>query len=196
MHPQFTNPTKKTLKYFRQIASQTHSQDRWVALHRQDLMAQFGVFLTYIGYLSGNPKRLEQFRSDLELAENTYASCLGMAATLIQYGQSKHWEVAQSLLEKAIVMMDEIIPKKQQAHYYYLKGFLDYRRQNPQMALKNFELAISIYPHPENSAAQNLLQLYVTNRQKSQYLELRHRLFKSRNVPKLIHQLDQQVRKL
>ena len=134
--------------------------DRWERVRRNGLLSQYGRYLGLI-YFSGDPGFLDSMRELFRLAEGSYACLLGMAATLIEHGNSSHWEQVSAWLDRAETLKHEALKKKTLARLYYLKGSLLQKQGKRVDAVASFGKSRDIYPHPDNKALEALEQYKV-----------------------------------
>ena len=129
--------------------------DRWERVRRNGLLFQYGRYLGLI-YFSGDQGLLNSMRELFRLAEGSYASLIGMATTLVEHGNSSHWEQVSAWLDRAEPLKYEALKKQTLARLYYLKGSLLEKQGKRVEAVASFAKSRDIYPHPENKALEAL----------------------------------------
>ena len=129
--------------------------DRWERVRRNGLLFQYGRYLGLI-YFSGDQGLLNSMRELFRLAEGSYASLIGMATTLVEHGNSSHWEQVSAWLDRAEPLKYEALKKQTQARLYYLKGSLLEKQGKRVEAVASYAKSRDIYPHPENKALEAL----------------------------------------
>ena len=129
--------------------------DRWERVRRNGLLFQYGRYLGLI-YFSGDQGLLNSMRELFRLAEGSYASLIGMATTLVEHGNSSHWEQVSAWLDRAEILKYEALKKQTLARLYYLKGSLLEKQGKRVEAVASFAKSRDIYPHPENKALEAL----------------------------------------
>ena len=134
--------------------------DRWERVRRNGLLFQYGRYLGLI-YFSGDPGLLNSMRELFRLAEGSYACLIGMTATLVEHGNSSHWEQVSAWLDRAEMLKHEALKKQSLARLYYLKGRLLEKQGKRVEAVAFFGKSRDIYPHPKNKALEALEQYKV-----------------------------------
>ena len=129
--------------------------DRWERVRRNGLLFQYGRYLGLI-YFSGDQGLLNSMRELFRLAEGSYASLIGMATTLVEHGNSSHWEQVSAWLDRAEPLKYEALKKQTLARLYYLKGSLLEKQGKRVEAVASYAKSRDIYPHPENKALEAL----------------------------------------
>ena len=79
-------------------------------MRRNELLFQYGRYLGLI-YFIDEPVFLDPMQELFGLAEGSYASLLGMATTLIENGNSPHWEQVSAWLAKAETLKHEALKR-------------------------------------------------------------------------------------
>ena len=181
-------------EYFRRAALQKEHTDRWILHHRDTLMATFGEYFAQIVYLSGAQNAKDKYGAYLDLAASNYLGKLSIISVLVQHGPKSQYETLWKWLDEAEIIMGENPLKKQSSRLYYLKGYLAAGSGGIEEAINYFKQSIAIYPHPENSAVLNLLQIYAARDMKDEYHMLRARIYRDGRVPPIIKELDRKMR--
>ena len=135
--------------------------DRWERQVRNSLMFQYGKYLGVVFY-SENSIYLDSMTTLFELAENNYTCLLGMATSMLQYGNDSHWDSVSRWLYLAEGLKDQSTSKAMLARLYYLRGFLAQSQGKHRYAIEQLRLSRDIYPHPDNGAVE-LLSQYQSN---------------------------------
>lgn len=134
--------------------------DRWERVRRNELLSKYGRYLGLI-YFSGDPGLLNSMRELFRLAEKSYACLISMSSTLIENGNSSHWEQVSAWLDRAEILKHEALKKHTLARLYYLKGSLLEKQGKRVEAVASFGKSRDIYPHPDNTALEALKQYKV-----------------------------------
>ena len=142
-------------QYFAQLIAR-QPINRWERVRRNELLFQYGRYLGLV-YFSGDPI-LDPMQDSFRLGEGSYAGLIGMATTLIENGNSSHWEQVSAWLAKAETLKHEALKKKTLAWLYYLEGSLLQQQGQKMAAIAAFRKSRDLYPHPENKALKALDQ--------------------------------------
>ena len=130
--------------------------DRWERFTRNRWLHRYGRYLGVV-YFSNNPLYLNTMQKLFKLAESNYACLIGMASSLLQYGNKpEHWDQAATWLSTAETLKHEALSKSYLAILYFQKGRLLQRQGRNVEALAFFRQSRFIYPHPDNPAVISL----------------------------------------
>ena len=146
-------------EYFAHLIAQ-QPIDRWERVRRNELLFQYGRYLGLI-YFSGDWELIDSMRELFHLAEESYTCLIALANTLIDHGNSAHWEQVAAWLGKAETLKHEALKKASLAQLYYLKGILLQKQGQRVGAVASFRMSHTIHPHPDNKASEALEQLKI-----------------------------------
>ena len=135
--------------------------DRWERQVRNSLMFRYGKYLGVVLY-SENSIYLDSMTNLFELAEDSYTCLLGMATSMLQYGNESHWDSVSRWLALAEGLKDQSTSKAMLARLYYLRGFLAQSQGKHRYAIEQLKISRYIYSHPNNGAVE-LLSQYQSN---------------------------------
>ena len=129
--------------------------DRWEQHFRSILLFNYGKYLGLVIF-SENQIYLDSMQNLLKLAEDDFTCTLGIAYTLLQYGNSSHWDRVSRLLTKAESLKHSATSKSRIAVVYFLRGILLLRQGEEYAANALFRRSYNLYPHPDNEVIKYL----------------------------------------
>ncbi len=134
-----------------------HSQpvDRWERHLRNQLMFEYGRYLGIVTY-SGNPLYLDSMGGLIDLAAEQYSGLIGMATSLLRYGNQTYWEQVSDWISLAEYRKREATSKPMQAWLYNLNGEFLQKKGDMIGALRSYRISRDVYPHPKNTAVKFL----------------------------------------
>jgi tetratricopeptide (TPR) repeat protein len=146
-------------QFFRDLVHMPEPRDRWERYTRNQLLHQFGNYLS-AAEIGSDASLRERLKPLIESAEGNYFCLNGMVEILTQFGPDRPaWERAVRYLDRAALLRDETLDHERLARERYLRGFLAFRLGDRAGAERAFRDSLEIFPGPANASVSALAQL-------------------------------------
>ena len=160
-----TDPTRITVdipeeavRFFEESMLEADGGNAWVAFIQGELRRRYALLLAR-SLPRGRPPD-ERTQRHLSLLENDFYGALGIAEGLAAHEESYSAGVVAGFLEKARDAMPADVPKEHLSRFFYIRGTLRDNVGDTPGAAADLEIAISVWPSPDNAAFQALQQHY------------------------------------
>jgi tetratricopeptide (TPR) repeat protein len=149
--------TDELVDLYRRIVSEDEHTDRWTVHHRYRVVKRFAATLAAVLALGGEDMR-ERYGVDLDQASVEFAGA--WADLWFHYGQgSLDQRQLLDRLERAESLVDEVVPRRDLAALYLLKGRVLKGLGRNDEAVAALRRSVEMRPAPDNEAFADLRRL-------------------------------------
>lgn len=150
---------RNILQYFVLITGEIPDNDAWSRMHRDILITR--VISPLVQYVSNNENNpiSRKFEEYIEIASQSYVGKLELVNAKRAFDKGFSYDYLLKLLDEAQQMEEDTHKKRDRARLRIYRGGLLYELGNNELALQNFQEAITIWPHPDNEATNILKSL-------------------------------------
>lgn len=160
-----TDPTQITVdipeqavRFFEESMLEPDGSNAWVAFIQGEMRRRYALLLAR-SLPRGRPPD-ERTQRHLSLLEKDFYGALGIAEGLVAHKESYSTGVVAGFLEKARDTMPSDAPKEHLSRFFYIRGALRDNLRDAPGAAADLEIAVSVWPSPDNPAFQALQQHY------------------------------------
>jgi 4-amino-4-deoxy-L-arabinose transferase-like glycosyltransferase len=147
---------EEAMRFFEASMLEAHGGNAWVAFIQGELRRRYAMLLSR-SLPRGRPLD-ERTQRHLELLEKDFYGALGIAEGLMAHKESYSTGVVAGVLEKARAAMPSDVPKEHLSRFFYIRGVLRDNVRDTAGAAADLEIAVSVWPAPDNPAFQALQQ--------------------------------------
>lgn len=165
------------LAYFDEINLADKNSDPWTIHHRQQLIKKFG---TTLGKMRVNNIELETTPSKkyTQSVTNAFFGALGYMEGMNMYPLEVKDINGMIDVIKSVDNIPALAKKHDKASYYKIRGDISLLASNPDNAIKEYELAIDIWPDRKNKAIRSLEKVYLEQNKNAELTKLKLRFSK------------------
>jgi 4-amino-4-deoxy-L-arabinose transferase-like glycosyltransferase len=149
---------EEALRFFEESMLEPAGSNAWVAFIQGEMRRRYALLLGR-SLPRGRPPD-ERTQRHLSLLEKDFYGALGIAEGLMAHKESYSTGVVAGFLEKARDTMPSDVPKEHLSRFFYIRGTLRDNLRDAPGAAADLEIAVSIWPTPDNPAFQALQQHY------------------------------------
>jgi hypothetical protein len=149
---------EEAIQFFEQSIVGPDDRNVWVAFFQKELRRRYALLLAQSLPRGRAPE--PRVVRHLELLGKDFAGSLGMAEGLMLNKDGYSVGAVASLLEQARQLTPSDAPKSDLARFFHLRGVLRADQGDLQGAIRDFDTALSVWPHPHNAAISVLEDLY------------------------------------
>jgi tetratricopeptide (TPR) repeat protein len=150
---------EEALRFFEDSIAQPNSSNAWIAFFQSMLRRRYGILLGR-SLPQGQPPADPRIRRHLELLSQDFYGALGIAEGLLLNKAGFSAAAVGGFLDKARDLLPADAPKEQISRYFAVRGALRANMQDKAGAIRDFEVALSLWPVPDNGAIEPLQVLY------------------------------------
>jgi hypothetical protein len=150
---------EEALRFFEESVARPNTSNAWIAFFQSMLRRRYAILLGQ-SLPQGQPPADERGRRHLELLSQDFYGALGLADGLLQNKGGFSAAAVAGFLDRARDLLPADAPKEQISRYFAVRGALRVSMQDKAGAIRDLEIALSLWPVPDNGAIQPLENLY------------------------------------
>jgi hypothetical protein len=170
---------EEAIRFFEESVAQASSTNAWTAYFQSVLRRHYAASLAQ-SLPKGQPND-ERSRRHFELLSRDFYGAMGIADGMMQSTSGYSAGAVMAYLDRARELLPADTPKEHVARYFALRGAVRANLQDKAGAIQDLEVAMSLWPAPDNSAIAPLELLYGETGNQAALQDLRRRVehFKS-----------------
>jgi hypothetical protein len=149
---------EEAVRFFEASMLEIDHGNAWVAFIQGELRRRYAMLLARS--LPRGQRPDERTQRHLALLEKDFYGALGIAEGLMAHEQSYSTGVVAGFLDKARDAMPSDVPKEHLSRFFYIRGALRDNLRDTPGAAADLEIAVSVWPSPDNPAVQALQEHY------------------------------------
>ena len=146
------------MRFFEESMLEADRGNAWVAFIQGELRRRYAMLLAR-SLPRGQPLD-ERTQRHLVLLEKDFYGALGIAEGLMAHKEGYSTGVVAGFLDQARDRMPSDVPKEHLSRFFYIRAALRDNLRDAPGAAADLELAVSVWPSPDNPAFQALQQHY------------------------------------
>lgn len=150
--------SEEAKRFFEESIAVANSTNAWTAYFQSLLRRRYATALAQ-SLPKGQPND-ERSRRHYELLSQDFYGAIGLADGMMQSKSGFSAGAVLAYLDKARELLPADAPKEHVARFFALRGAVRANMQDKPGAIHDLELALSIWPVPDNAAIEPLEQLY------------------------------------
>lgn len=162
--------------YVKKIINNKSQTDPWTIHHREQLIKKMGTTLGKIWVNELNEK-VNNFGEYVSIVTKDYFGALGYLEGINSYAPEAKDINEMIRVIKEIGYIPELAKKHDKASFYTIRGDVSVLAGNIENAIKEYKLAIDIWPDKKNSSIKKLMDLYLKENQRAEYTKLKLRFY-------------------
>lgn len=147
---------EEAVRFFEESMLEPDGSNAWVAFIQGEMRRRYALLLAR-SLPRGRPPD-ERTQRHLSLLEKDFYGALGIAEGLVAHKESYSTGAVAGFLEKARDTMPSNVPKEHLSRFFYIRGVLRDNLRDAPGAAADLEVAVSVWPSPDNPAFQALQQ--------------------------------------
>jgi hypothetical protein len=149
---------EEAMRFFEESVAQASSTNAWTAFFQSVLRRRYATALAQ-SLPKGQPND-ERSRRHFELLSKDFYGALGIAEGMMQSKTGFSAGAVAEYLDRARDLLPTDAPKEHISRYFSLRGALRANMQDKPGAIRDLEVALSLWPVPDNAAIEPLENLY------------------------------------
>jgi hypothetical protein len=149
---------EEAMRFFEESMLEPDGSNAWVAFIQGEMRRRYAMLLAR-SLPRGRPPD-ERTQRHLRLLEKDFYGALGIAEGLVAHKESYSTGAVAGFLDNARDTMPSDVPKEHLSRFFYIRGVLRDNVRDTPGAAADLEVAVSVWPSPDNPALQALQQHY------------------------------------
>ena len=161
-------------KYIKKIVNDNSETDPWTIHHRQQLIKKMG---TTLGKMSVNQinENINDYKDYLSMVTKEFYGALGYLEGINSY-PTRVKDINEMIrVIKQVELVPELAKKHDKASFYTIRGDVSVLAGNLENGIKEYRLAINIWPDNDNSSINKLLEIYLKENREAEHFLLKLR---------------------
>ena len=149
---------EEAMRFFEESMLEPDGSNAWVAFIQGEMRRRYALLLAR-SLPRGRPPD-ERTQQHLRLLEKDFYGALGIAEGMVAHEEGYSTGAVAGFLDKARDAMPPDVPKEHLSRFFYIRGVLRDNLRDAAGAAADLEIAVSVWPAPDNPAFQALEQHY------------------------------------
>jgi hypothetical protein len=145
-------------RFFEESIAGVDEPNAWIAYFQGELRRRYGILLARS--LARDRPPDERTRRHLDLLAKDFSGALGIAEGMVLNNEGYSVGAVGSLLDAARDAMPSDAPKSHVSRFFYVRGAVRASMGDKSGAIQDLETAVSVWPRAENTAIEQLENLY------------------------------------
>jgi hypothetical protein len=148
----------EALRFFEESIAGVDEPNAWIAFFQGELRRRYGTLLARSLPRDRPPD--ERTRRHLELLAKDFSGALGIAEGMVLHKEGYSVGAVATMLDAARQAMPSDAGKSHASRYFYVRAAVRSSMGDKAGATQDLETAVSVWPHAENKAIEQLEDIY------------------------------------
>jgi hypothetical protein len=148
----------EAVRFFEESIAGVDEPNAWIAYFQGELRRRYGILLARSLPRDRQPD--ERTRRHLDMLAKDFSGALGIAEGMMLHEEGYSVGAVGGLLDAARDAMPADAPKSHVSRFFYMRGVVRANMGDTSGAIQDLETAVSVWPRDENTAVEQLENLY------------------------------------
>jgi hypothetical protein len=148
----------EAVRFFEESIASVDEPNAWIAYFQGELRRRYGILLARSLPRDRQPD--ERTRRHLDMLSKDFSGALGIAEGMMLHEEGYSVGAVGGLLDAARDAMPADAPKSHVSRFFYMRGVVRANMGDASGAIQDLETAVSVWPRDENTAVEQLENLY------------------------------------